>query len=621
MKNEITEKHTQRQTLPAYIYSRVSKMIQAEEGQGISRQINKAYEFIEATNRQRARDGLPIYEAVDDLIVDKGLSAYLGANTSDNAGLGAFLEAVKSGRVPPRSLLVVEAVDRISRLKPSEARQIFVELARYKIDVAITKFNLIVYHDNSNDFSSDILLTVGFHLAHQESKQKSERIKSSFDLKREAEDNGGEKRTSICPTWMKLSECKTQFVLKEPETSILQRIFSMKLDLGIGADLIAQQLNADRIPSFTGGEWYPEIVLKYLKMIQAYGAFQPTTSDYSSGKRDKIPLGACKENYYPAAVSKEDFDRVQASLRNSRKGQATVKYRNLFSGLTKCVYCGGALSFSKGDRGLPKLRCRNSINKKCELGKIGYFDYQPVETLLLNSFSSFDFSELHNKEDKSNLKLLQAGIDHHTAELDELEQQIAATNSSRLIRGLSAKFEEVEQALDVLITQRTQAYSLQTPPNSEELAPDLTSIESRAKYNKHISSFVDYIVVGHHCCYIEFKGNLGTVQLNYDDRHYLKQKRGSLTGAELIEAQVIKRLGSVEHDVFQVDVDTFVEERNQKFARLSSKSAPRSNDLLTSIRFVYSMMRERKLKNTNVGALNHMLDIADKVQSGQTLSI
>ncbi|MEZ9781356.1 recombinase family protein [Vibrio cyclitrophicus] len=618
MKNVITtQAKTNPHTLPAYIYSRVSKTIQAEEGQGITRQINKAFEFIEATNRERVRDGLPIYEAVDELIVDKGLSAYLGANTSGNAGLGAFLEAVKSGKIPPRSLLVVEAVDRISRLKPSEARQIFMELAHYKIDVAITKFNLIVYHDNSNDFSSDILLTVGFHLAHQESKQKSERIKSSFALKREAEEDGGEKRTSICPAWMELSACKAEFILKQPEASILQRIFSLRLEQNIGADLIAQKLNAEGIPSFTGGEWYPEIVLKYLKMIQAYGAFQPTTSDYSSGKRKKVPLGICKENYYPAVVSKEDFDQVQASLRNAGKGQATVKYRNLFSGLTKCAYCGGSLSFSKGDRGLPKLRCRNSINKNCKLGRIGYFDYQPVENLLLNSFSCFDFSELNNNKDEGSLELLQAKIDRHAIELDELEKQIEVTSSPRLIMTLSAKFEELEQALDVLIAERTQNYSLQTIPDSETQELDLTSIECRSKYNKHITGFVDYVIVSHHCCYVKFKGNLGTIRLNYADRHYLKQNRGFLKSSEVIEAKVIKRLESTEYEVFQVDVDAFVEERNQKFSRLSSKSTPKSNDLLVSIRFVHAAMQEKSFHNTNAGIVSHMFDIAEKILLSQ----
>jgi hypothetical protein len=247
------------------------------------------------------------------------------------------------------------------------------------------------------------------------------------------------------------------------------------------------------------------------------------------------------------------------------------------------------------------------------LGRIGYFDYQPVENLLLNSFSCFDFSELNNNKDEGSLELLQAKIDRHAIELDELEKQIEVTSSPRLIRTLSAKFEELEQALDALMAERTRNYSLQTIPDSETQELDLTSIECRSKYNKHITSFVDYVIVSHHCCYVKFKGNLGTIRLNYADRYYLKQKRGFLKNSEVIEAKVIKRLESTEYEVFQVDVDAFVEERNQKFSRLSCKSAPKSNDLLTSIRFVHAAMQEKSFDNTNVGIVSHMFDIAEKV--------
>jgi DNA invertase Pin-like site-specific DNA recombinase len=619
MKSEITNQaNTPLQTLPAYIYSRVSKVIQAEEGQGISRQIDRAHQFIDMTNKRRARDNQPTYKVVDDLIIDKGLSAYIGANTAENAGLGAFLEGVKSGRIPPKSLLVVEAVDRISRLEPNKARKIFMELAEYKIDVAITKFNLIVYHDNSNDFASDLLLTVGFHLAHLESQQKSERIKASFELKRKAEDEGGEKRTSICPAWMNLSSCKTKFVLKQPEASVLKRIFSMKLGANIGSNRIAQILNSEGIPSFTGGEWYSEIVLKYLKMIQTYGAFQPTNDDYSTGKRVKVPSGPCKENYYPSVVTKDEFDRVQASLRRSTKGQASPKYRNLYSGLTKCVYCGGPLSYSKPNRGKPKLRCRNSINKQCNLGSVGNFDYQQIETLLLKSFSSFDFRNLNYESPDQRLQYLESEIERYSNELDELEKEIDEEQSSRLRRRLSVKFNEKEIALDTLIEKRTELYSLQTVPEISELLPELESLESRAKYNKHISSFVEYVIFAHHCLYIKFKGNLGTVQLSYADKHYKKHKSGFLTGSEIIEAKVIKRINLEENEVFQVDVDRFVEERNQKFAKLGVKAiAPQDNDLLASLRFVHSVMRENDFRNTNAGVVGHMLDIAEKIAPQQ----
>ncbi|MEZ8318140.1 recombinase family protein [Vibrio splendidus] len=203
MKNEskITNQNTARL---AYIYSRVSKSIQAQNGQGISRQIERGKKFVEDLNARAGNSGQKYtYEVANEMIVDEGLSAYLGRNTDENAGLGAFLQAAKEGEIPPHSLLVVEAVDRISRLDPNQSRMIFLELAKHKIDVAIQRFNLVVYHDRKADLGSDLLLTVGFHLAYMESQQKSERIRATFDKKREKErerESGGSKANFNLPS-------------------------------------------------------------------------------------------------------------------------------------------------------------------------------------------------------------------------------------------------------------------------------------------------------------------------------------------------------------------------------------------------------------------------------------
>lgn len=109
----------------AYIYSRVSKESQAKEGEGLKRQIERAEKFIETENN--INTGYR-YQLVDE-IIDAGLSAYYGKNTSQNGGLGAFLEAAKQGEIKEKSLLIVEAVDRLSRLPADYSRQLFLEMS------------------------------------------------------------------------------------------------------------------------------------------------------------------------------------------------------------------------------------------------------------------------------------------------------------------------------------------------------------------------------------------------------------------------------------------------------------------------------------------------------------
>src|SRR5262245_27895429 len=46
---------------------------------------------------------------------DLGVSAFRGKHRSDKAALGQFLEAVRRGKVPRGSFLVIENLDRLSR--------------------------------------------------------------------------------------------------------------------------------------------------------------------------------------------------------------------------------------------------------------------------------------------------------------------------------------------------------------------------------------------------------------------------------------------------------------------------------------------------------------------------
>jgi DNA invertase Pin-like site-specific DNA recombinase len=57
-------------------------------------------------------------------IADEGVSAYRGNNAQDG-GLGTFIEACRKGLIDPGSFLLVESLDRISRLPAMKALRLF----------------------------------------------------------------------------------------------------------------------------------------------------------------------------------------------------------------------------------------------------------------------------------------------------------------------------------------------------------------------------------------------------------------------------------------------------------------------------------------------------------------
>lgn len=488
----------------AYIYGRVSKIEQAEKGEGIGRQLDRASSFIQDINFRLERDNQPTYVIASDFIIDKGLSAYYGLNTQENAGLGAFIKAVESNEIYAKSLLVVEAVDRISRLPAKESRKIFEQLADLKIDVAIIKFGLIIRHDENFDLGTDLLLTAAFHLAHLESEQKSQRIRATFDRKRAKEKEGGAKRTSVCPAWMKLSDDKLRFELIPEHVTTLQKIFDWRIK-GDGSHVICNRLNAQGISSFTEAnkgnykEWSKRLVEKYLKMIQTYGAFQPTQHVMIDGKRIREPLGDVVENYYPAVVDKDTFIQAQQAFKAGAKtkGRKAQQGANLFAWLCYCPSCGGNMTYFKPNRGRKKVRCRNQLDKNhCSQSSVNYED---MEELLVDKLSGLDYNQLRGEsfeQLQKDIDLLQHQIDEEEAALNEIDIQLTNAHASvvsrlmGIVNDRTANLEELKR-----VQREKQQVKFDYSQHSIE-GLQLDKPEDRERYNKFLRQYIDYILCG-----------------------------------------------------------------------------------------------------------------------------
>lgn len=491
----------------AFIYSRVSKLIQATEGKGIARQNDKGYNFVNDLNTSNIREGLPTYQIAEDLIIDKGLSAFYGHNTATNAGLGAFIEAAKNGQIEPHSLLVVENVDRLSRLHPDDTREIFKQLKNYKIDVAVVRFGIVIKHDEKSDLASDLVLTVAMHLAHLESEQKSQRIRATFDKKRAQEARGGTKRTSVCPAWMKLSSCKTKFELIPEAVETLKLIFELRID-GKGSHAICNFLNEQGIPRIARPKkgspskpWSKRMVEKYLKMEQAYGAFMPTTHLVGEdGSRIRQPMyDKPLEGYYPAVVSYETFIQAQQAFKSGKntKGRTASKGANLFAWLCKCPSCGGSMVYYKPNRGAKRVRCRNQLDKNhCDQKSL---NYEEMEKLLINKLSGLDYSKLQGESFKTlqkEIDLLQANISEEEEALTTLNNQLTTASASAISR-LVQVVEQREEKLQTLKQQREAKLKVKFNYSEQNLANlKLEDTKDRERYNKFLRQYIEYILCG-----------------------------------------------------------------------------------------------------------------------------
>jgi DNA invertase Pin-like site-specific DNA recombinase len=293
---------------------------------------------------------------------DLGVSAFKGAN-AETGRLADFLEAVKTGMVPQGSFLLVEALDRLSRLAPRRALRVLEEIVDSGVTV-VTLNDEKSYTTGSLDRDPiDLMVAIMlFMRANEESATKARRLAASWEGKRLTA--GTKPLTSVVPAWIRLDKDmgpNGRLVLIPERATVVQRIFAEHLS-GIGMHTITLGLIKDGVPCFGRATmWHRTYVSKILKNPSTYGLFIPHQNSHEGTKTIRTPLTPI-EGYYPAVISQATFEASQRfggtahSVKN-RAGQLV----NLLGGLAVCPLCGATMTRvnkgAQGKAGKTKLVC------------------------------------------------------------------------------------------------------------------------------------------------------------------------------------------------------------------------------------------------------------------------
>jgi DNA invertase Pin-like site-specific DNA recombinase len=183
----------------AYSYKRFSTLAQAE-GDSLRRQTAMAQAWAD-------REGITLDTELK--LTDEGVSAYTGANR-DVGALGAFLEAVREGRVPQGSWLLVENLDRLSREPAWDASYTMQGIIRAGVTV-------VDLSDNGRQYNMETLrsqeglyhlmaMLLSFARGNQESAQKARRVGEAYAHKRKvfaSDQNITKPYTRRLPAWIR----------------------------------------------------------------------------------------------------------------------------------------------------------------------------------------------------------------------------------------------------------------------------------------------------------------------------------------------------------------------------------------------------------------------------------
>ena len=306
---------------------------------------------------------------------DLGVSAYRGAN-ADAGRLADFLEGVKAGQIEPGAWLLVESLDRLSRMVPRKAVRVLENIIEEGITVVTMNDGKVYTADNiDQDHITFLLAILTFMRAHEESATKGKRVRAAWDNKRATAKPGADKPyTRQNPAWLRWNDSKRKWELISDRASVLRRIYDMTAS-GIGQRSIAQRLDELNVaPWGRARNWGRSYIKKLLENPAVIGTLTPHIRDYdeATGRRVRVPQGDPVQGYYPAAIDADTWNEVQ-SLAMSRRHRAiptTSKRPGLvvhaLAHLAKCERCGSTMTrvFKGRKGGKPKLVCTSAKRSK-----------------------------------------------------------------------------------------------------------------------------------------------------------------------------------------------------------------------------------------------------------------
>lgn len=275
---------------------------------------------------------------------DLGVSAFRGQNAKEGA-LRAFLDAIEHNLVPPGSFLLIESLDRLSRDRILAAQSLFMMIVQAGVTIVTLGDQRSYSLQSLNQNPLDLIVSlVSMMRANEESEIKSRRIRAAYEIKRA--NLATQPWTLRCPGWLRLDKVSGKFSVVEERAEVMRQIYRDVL-AGVGHQTIVTRLNEQQVPLFGHGNqkgriWQKSLIQHLLRTPTVIGTHIPFISEYVDGVRRLRPQEPI-EGYYPAIISKADWDKVQAKrkawgqhyhISGPKTGRA-----NLLAGLSRCPFC------------------------------------------------------------------------------------------------------------------------------------------------------------------------------------------------------------------------------------------------------------------------------------------
>lgn len=436
----------------------------------------------------------------DLVFFDRGKSGFRG---NKQKALAAFLKAIKDGRVKPGDILLVEAVDRLSRKGIRETQTLVNSILDAGVDIAILSPIEKVYRaKDNNDIGGAIELAAFAYQAHVYSQLLSGRIKSWWRSAREDYSKG--KRTTlsaVVPTWLNRVGSKEDgysFEVIEEHADAIRYAFQRTIQ-GIGGTTLTKELNEKYKPFRTSKSFNKTFVRNLIRDRAVTGEYTPHVID-EEGKR--VPDGDPIPDFYPEIIDEKTWQAANGSMDNRfRERGASKDFINLFTGLThfpKDECPAHVYTFTMKRSGDKRATYRRFKGYKHTQGIQGAttatIDVANFEKVFLQFLTEVDVSVFSQEEiDTVELQATQGQLTRKRKRLKELTAGL--TDDKKSVPELVAAIEVVKSEINTLADKvRVMTKGAHSPRDAAKRLKSLAELEHTPENRQRLREAIKQVI-------------------------------------------------------------------------------------------------------------------------------
>lgn len=309
----------------AISYIRFSSGPQAK-GDSLTRQTSLAAQWCEANG---------YYLDTSFTYQDLGVSGFTGANLKEGGAFKAITDAIDDGTIEAGTALIVESLDRISRMKPNDAAQLFLSVVNRGITVVTLLPAPEVFTRETTDIGRLFTSIIVMQRAWEESAIKSRRKIESNKRKAEAA-REGKQVGKLCPRWLRPSSDGNGYELIPDKAATVRKIFQLCL-AGEGTGAIAKHLNDNGYSVLQHGKQWSSGQVKHVLSNKRTIGYKFIMKQVD-GKL--VQDGEAIADYFPKVVTEAEYYECQQLLTQKRVGKAGPRGKKVSTLFTNIVFHG-----------------------------------------------------------------------------------------------------------------------------------------------------------------------------------------------------------------------------------------------------------------------------------------